>query len=216
MTNNLEAKFKRLLKEARATSLTKKEKEGIKSNLIYFMKKSASTEKLTPQKALFQKINFINLYFSKVTKSLNQTPALRYASLALIIAILSISTVAFAARNSLPGENLYGVKTSLNEKIMALTLFSDQAKAEYDINLAQLRLQEAETIASQNKLNNQSTQEVRSLLINHLKDIEIRIKNIESKEDVRIASEINTKLQELLTAHSQIISKLTKLPDIKN
>ena len=203
MKNNIEEKFNSLMEYAKRNVLAKEEKEGIKSHLIYFMEKNPEfiKDNHSPLKASF---------IGNIVKSMSSKPAFRYAVLVIVVLLIGGAGISVAAQNALPGDPLYPIKTGINEKVVALALFSDQAKAEYDINLAQLRLEEAETIAAQNRLNAQSSQEVITLLSDHFADIQNRIANLKNKEDARVAAELNSKLETVLKAHEQIINKLSE------
>jgi hypothetical protein len=72
-----------------------------------------------------------------------------------------------------------------------------------------LRLEETETITAQNKLTDQSTKEVVSLLKDHLNDIQIRIIKLKNTEDIRVALELKNKLDALLRDHEKTIIKLS-------
>lgn len=194
MTNNLDEKFNNAVKDAKKTSLLPKEKEGIKLQLLRLIKEPPQ------QKAFFANINYLPI---------NNRTLIRYASVALLVLLVGGISLSVAATDALPGDPLYTIKTGVNEKVIAMTLLSDQAKAEYDINLAQLRLEEIETVALQNKLTSRSAEDVRTLLSDHLKDIQKRIVNIKEKEDIRIALELKTKLEGVLKDHEQTINKLT-------
>lgn len=193
MTNNLDEKFNNATKEAQKTALLPKEKADIKLQLLRLIKENPQ------QKAFFANINWM---------SVNNRILARYVSAVLIIILVGGISLSVAATDALPGDSLYAIKTGVNEKVMAMTLLSNQAKAEYDINLAQLRLEEIETIVLQNKLTNQCAQDVRILLSDHLKDIQGRIVNIQKNEDARIALELKIKLEEMLKNHEQTINKL--------
>lgn len=75
--------------------------------------------------------------------------------------------------------------------------------------MVQLRLEETETITAQNKLTDQSTKEVVSLLKDHLNDIQIRIIKLKNTEDIRVALELKNKLDALLRDHEKTIIKLS-------
>lgn len=208
MLDAAEKKFNSIAKEGQKTVLLPQEKEIIKSSMIRFLKEHPETidSKHLPAKASTQRQPYF--FFADLINSFYAKPALQYVSLVMTVIILSGTGVALAAQHALPGDLLYPVKTQLDEKVIALTLFSDQAKAEYDINLAQLRLEEAETVAAQNKLNDQSGQEVATLLSAHLGDIQNRILSLESKEDTRLALEIKLNLDTIIKTHQKIIDTL--------
>jgi hypothetical protein len=212
MTNNTDKKFNDIIEGAKKNGLAKEEKREIKSHLVYFMKKNPEIARgyYSPVKASWQSENWLYLYFGKIVKSISVNQAALYAALAIVVLLIGGAGISVAAQNALPGDPLYPIKTGINEKVSALTLFSNQAKAEYNINLAQLRLEEAEIIAAQNRLNAESSHEVINLLSDHLADIKNRIVNLKNKEGARVAAELNSKLETVLKNHEQIINKLSE------
>lgn len=192
-----EQQIKNIIKGSKKEYLSPQEKEAIKSHLIHFIKQHPAQ---APRPAVFTWLGLI--------QAINARPALRYVSLVAMVVLVGGGSVAFAAQNAQPGEFLYSVKTGVSEKVLALTLFSDQAKAEYTINLAQLRLQETETAAAQDKLNDQTTAEVRLLFNDHVTDIQNKIVKINAKEDARVSLRLNSQLEALLKAHAKIIDTM--------
>lgn len=202
MHDNLEKKFEKFLKEAKKNALLSEEKEEIKSQLLSFIKENPEVANGEP---LPNRASFVNI-----------RPAFSYIFLAVMLAVLGGIGISVVAQNALPGESLYPIKTGVNERVLALALFSDQAKAEYDINLAQLRLEEFETIDAQNKLTDKSSREVKTLLSDHLSDIKNRIINLKNRENARIAAELSAKLEVLLKEHAKTLDKLVEDKEVKN
>src|SRR3989344_5335559 len=73
----------------------------------------------------------------------------------IILAILlAISAgVSYSAESSLPGDVLYPIKTDLNERIQGWLALSAKAESEHQANLAIRRLEEAEKLKAEGKLN---------------------------------------------------------------
>jgi len=199
MTNETEEQLQRLVKNSPKEFLRPEEKMAIKNQLIDFIKQHPVKNNVTTQG-----------FWALVSAMFGQKTAMRSLSLAAACLLVTSGGIAFAAQQALPGDLLYSVKTGISEKILALTLFSDQAKAEYNINLAQLRLQETESIAYQDKLDNKTSAEVRGLLHDHIANIQNRIANIKSKEKERIAIELNSNLEALLKAHGKVLDGLAE------
>lgn len=196
-----EQSLKQLIGRLPKESLLPQEKEAMKLQVMRFMKEYPVQQPY---------------WMHAMASFLNATPALRAVCLVAMVVLVGGGSVAFAAQHALPGDLLYPVKTGVTEKVLALTLFSNQAKAEYDINLTQLRLQEAEIIAAQNRLTAQSTQEVRTLLNDHIGDIQDRILLLKRKEDIRLRVELNAKLEAILKAHVDVIGGLAEKKQVDN
>ncbi len=198
MLHEAEEQLKSIIQASKKEALLPHEKEAVKSHVMHFMKEHP----VKPKTGL--------LGWPAMFMSMAHAPAMRYVSLAAMAVLIGGGSVAFAAQHAQPGEFLYSVKTGVSEKVLALTLFSDQAKAEYQINLAQLRLQETETAAAQDKLNDQTSAEVRQLFNDHVTDIQNNIIKINAKEDARVSLRLNSQLEALLKAHAKIIDNLAE------
>ncbi len=77
----------------------------------------------------------------------------RAGSFAAFALLLSLSSTAWAAEKTLPGDILYGWKTKVNEPVHAALLPTSDAKAQWSLELFTRRLQEAEILASSGQLN---------------------------------------------------------------
>ena len=70
--------------------------------------------------------------------------------------IFGSAGVSFAAENTLPGDFLYPVKININEKVAASLKFDPAKRAEYEITLANRRLEEMQTLQKENKLDTET------------------------------------------------------------
>lgn len=201
----IEKKFKNLIKQARKTALLKEEKERINLNLVKFIKenpvRNAAFER--PLYNIEAKSSFktiMNYLFGK--------PARNYAFLAIAILLFGGAGISFAAQGSLPGDILYPIKIGFNEKVSEIVLFSNEAKAKYNIQLVQLRLQEAERMALSGKLDSAKTAELKNLLNRHIAGVRSRSGNIKNGNAMNIIADIDSELEASLDAHSRILSEI--------
>ena len=74
-----------------------------------------------------------------------------YAFVAILLVVFGTGSVSAAAKDALPGEPLYGVKTSLNERFERATAVTSSAKAGVEIRHAEERLREIELLAASGK-----------------------------------------------------------------
>jgi hypothetical protein len=71
--------------------------------------------------------------------------------LAMVIVVLLVGgSMMTASASSLPGDTLYPVKTA-TEKVQGFFTWGSEAKASFNINLAQRRLNEVESLAEGNR-----------------------------------------------------------------
>ncbi len=86
---------------------------------------------------------------------------------ALIVLFFISSTGTLLAEKALPGNTLYGIKTGVNEKVLGLFATSPQAKAEWQLTLADRRLSESETLATQDKLTPEESAQLQASFDEH-------------------------------------------------
>lgn len=116
--------------------LTQDEKSLMRKNILSFVKKYPlyTSSVVSPYSTFFQAVKKHG-----------------YAtSLVLIFCLFGVSSV--SAEVTVPGDVLYGIKTGVNEKILGWFANSPDAKAEWQLALADRRLEESETLARENKL----------------------------------------------------------------
>lgn len=183
-----EEQLKNIIKTSKQESLSLQEKAVIKSQILHFMQKNP----VQP------------VYHWRFWQGLT----LHYVSFAVMMFLVTGGGIAFAAQNTLPGDWLYPVKTEVTEKVLAWTLFSEQAKVQYDIDLTKLRLQETETIAYQNKLDDKKSAQVKALLDEHINNINSRVLGLSGPDKAKISIEINSQLEASLKAHANSIDAL--------
>ncbi|HVU80226.1 MAG TPA: DUF5667 domain-containing protein [Candidatus Paceibacterota bacterium] len=124
----------------------------------------------------------------------------------LLIVALGSSTT-YAAKGSLPGGILYPVKIYVNEKVAGALAVSDEAKLSYHTSVAQTRLEEAEALASQGKLDASATQELESNFNAHVEAADSLASSLEEK-DPSAGVEAKITLDSSLSAHESILSRL--------
>ena len=216
LLNNMKEfeKFDNIIKEAKKTIFAPKEKAQVRLHLTKFLKNQTfNTTLLSESQDSPSKIK-ASFSFSKKSQAailpwFFSKPSLRYASLSLALMLFFGSGVAFAAHKALPGDFLYSLKTNVNEKVLGMVVFSDEAKAYYNLGLVQLRLQEIEKITSKNTLDDKKANGVKVLLDSHIKEINHRLKNIENNKKNTIAIEIQSELEASLNGHYQVVDQLS-------
>src|SRR3989344_2570438 len=73
-------------------------------------------------------------------------------ALALLLVLCVGGGVSFAAENTVPGDALYSVKTSVNENVRAAIAVSTEAEARWQAQAAQRRLAEAKELSARGEL----------------------------------------------------------------
>ncbi|HVV15111.1 MAG TPA: DUF5667 domain-containing protein [Candidatus Paceibacterota bacterium] len=134
--------------------------------------------------------------------------SVRYATaLAAVLVIVLGSSTAYAAKGALPGGILYPVKIYVNEKVAGALAVSDEAKLSYHTSVAQERLEEAETLASQGRLDTSATAQIASNFEEHVAQADVLAQAIEEK-DPSAGVEAKLTLDSSLSAHGSILASL--------
>ncbi|MDZ4226368.1 MAG: DUF5667 domain-containing protein [Patescibacteria group bacterium] len=139
--------------------------------------------------------------------------SLRFApALAAVLIIVLGGGTAYAAQGALPGELLYTVKVSVNEPLRQALAVSTEAKAAFHTEVAQTRLEEAETLAAEGRLTASTSAKIETNLDAHLAHVEEITAKLE-EEEPDIASQITAELDSSLSAHGFILARLGEESD---
>lgn len=135
--------FEKILNRVSDFRLTKLEKENVRSALFSQIKNDLKTTS-----------NPVNSYGWFIFLS-------RHTTAAFVVLIMFIGGgTSVVAQKALPGEILYGFKTSLNENVGGWFVKSFRGEVEWELELAERRLEEADLLAKDNRL----TQERKDVL----------------------------------------------------
>ncbi len=126
---------------------------------------------------------------------------------ALLLVIFTGGGTAFAAQGALPGTALYPVKIYVNENVQGALAISPQAKVSYNTAIAQTRLQEAQTLASQGKLDATTSAQIESNLDEHIAQAQ-SITAALSEQDPAAGVEASVNLDSSLAAQGSILASL--------
>jgi hypothetical protein len=129
-------------------------------------------------------------------------------TIALIIAIILGGSLSVAAENATPGDTLYTVKTNINENVRSLFEASDSEQAKWDVRMAERRLEEAEKLEAEGKLNAETKAEINANIKSHLENAKRRIEKVQD-EDPTLATELNNLMGVKLGAYGNTLIKLS-------
>lgn len=127
-------------------------------------------------------------------------------SVVLIVALLlglGGGTSAIAER-AVPGEALYGFKTKINEGVRSLVALSAEAKADWEAQVAVRRLEEAEKLAAESRLDAETRAQLEANFESFADRAEERLEKIR-ETDSRAAAEIAARFETALKAHERIL-----------
>ena len=183
-------------KTAKNIAMTAAEKNQRRDALMSFMMKA---ENLPAQP--LQKVGKARNWLSWVYK---MSPAYLAAPLIIVVG----TGIVYAAEISLPGDFLYPLKTNVVEKFQRAVAFSHEQQATLDADFAMKRLQEAETIAKRNALDDQKRKAI-AMDFNKISQqltYDIQALRTDHKDD--IADQIMADFALFLRDHDSILKSL--------
>lgn len=180
--------LKNLQKEALLLKLSSTEKAALHANLMRVIE--ADTAR-TPARIASPYFFF--------------TPQLMGSFAAILLVLIGGTT--YAAQGSVPGDALYAVKTKVTEPIQGALAFSAEDKIKFHGEIAQVRLEEAEVLASQNRLDTQATEVLESSIDTHLNERAALAAALEEKKPGATVS-LSSHFESSITAHSDVLTQL--------
>lgn len=143
--------FQKLKQEALHLRLSHDEKQRMRLALY---------DAMAPAPTAVQEVRVVRaVHSSYVWFSFISSP--RFALPVAVLLVLGLgSGTAFAARGSLPGDILYPIKINVNERVEVALASTPAAKAVTEEKIAGRRVDEAQTLAAQGRLDATTTQEL--------------------------------------------------------
>jgi len=126
-----------------------------------------------------------------------------------LIVVLTSTGVVFASEESLPDGILYPIKVNIVEPVIGVFNLSQESKAQYESSLATKRLVEAETLASQGKLDTVKEKKINNLLEKHTSALNNAISKIKQDNSSEQVDEIVTNFNARMNAHAKVLDIIT-------
>jgi hypothetical protein len=217
--------YKKIIKTAKEFSLTAKEKDAILSRVSSFMEENpvgpVSGDIKSPYVGAVINSDPIrhkqhNNGWSQLfilSKIKNKT-FMRTTIITALILMLGGST-AFAANSSLPGDTLYPVKVHINENLRSAFTVGAQNKADYEAQLAQTRLQEAETLAARGQISDEQKADITVNFNEHAKAVAQYEKEMNTTGKTDEAASTDSHFKAMLSTHDSILTEISQ-NDSKN
>ena len=180
----MEKDFDKILEKARQVSLSYDEKDAIRHRV----KTTIGLE----DAVIFSRLRFFNL---------------KFAGVALGMFIMIGASVSWASENTLPGNPLYVVKT-FNEKISGLLTLNPEASADWQVELADRRLEETEKLSNRGKLNENTRASLEFRFETSANQFNKEIKTLKSENKLRQAVELTSKLESVIERRRKIFSNI--------
>ncbi|MDX1608334.1 MAG: hypothetical protein R3251_03940 [Candidatus Spechtbacterales bacterium] len=194
--------FFKSLKKLKKVSMTENEKLYRKEQLLQFMQKNPVKDTAHARHQLSKR--------GYLFGALQLIPQTKPMAALLIIALLFSfgGGTSLAANDALPGDALYPVKVNINERVEGIFAFNEEAKAEFHLEKAELRLREAEELAEKNEANESNIIKVEYGLEKHIERLEKRADKFEEKGNKAKAEELRARLEAMLEVHTEFLSAL--------
>ncbi|MFA5829395.1 MAG: DUF5667 domain-containing protein [Candidatus Gracilibacteria bacterium] len=199
MNNN----FKKSVADIR---LTQEEKALGKQKLLKFMQ--ANPVRISNSIRHQSWSTLVRSNFNFLTKNFMKAFLVKPIGAVLGLLIVGGIGTSFAAQGSMPGDVLYPVKIHFNEKVAEMVQFSTKAKAEIASAQAQTRLEEAEKLAEQGKLNSDIQTELTANFNEKVAKTKGLFKKQKAENDQAGAKEVRGKFNSSLKAHQKVLENL--------
>lgn len=195
----------------------KKEIAQIKKISLTVDEKSTMLKNLSAYADVHAPVSSPFSIFSLLNNPLNRKFA--YVLASMIIAVLAGGSLAYASENSLPGDLLYPIKTKIVEPIKLAIATTPEAKAKVETEIADNRLQEAETLDKTGKL----TPEVKKDLVDRFNsnvsrfnEFKKQINKDESSSSIREADKMQNEFDIKINHHNDMLSRFGVIKNNEN
>lgn len=189
-----------IFKNAKKVALSQEEKERGRAALRAFIATNPVREGIFPRLMVWNSQR-------SIVKRLFLYPM----PIVLIIALLLGGGATFAAEQSLPGDILYPVKINVNEGVRGLLAVSDDSEARLQADLAERRLEEAEKLASEGRLDDDVRARIEANFEDHAARVEARIEAMKDDSDGNTnAVAVGSQFEASLRAHEEILKRLSE------
>ena len=199
-------KLKQFISGADKISLTKEEKNSMRSALVNYIRLNPATNQVFYQHGISTQPWFLTFFNS------------RLAPIALsFLVLLSIGGgVSFAAEKSLPGNVLYPLKVHVLEEGRAMLELTPEEKAVWASERMSLRLREAAILASRGELDSEVAAEIENNFELQAENFAEHTNQLEDNGQIEEAAELNSNLEATLSVHANILKSFARAANSQN
>lgn len=130
------------------------------------------------------------------------------AALAVVLVTVSLGGTAYAAEDALPGDALYAFKLDVNEQVQGAFALTDESKADWSLERARRRLEEASTLALTGRLTPEASASLEQNLNASLADAESHASTLADQHDAVAAANVAISANALLSAHASVLAAI--------
>lgn len=189
--------LEKFIKKVKGIYLSRGEKATIRQSVLNFISQNPVRSEPSPRLIYGSNIFFFNHF--NLTKTM---------AILLIISLMIGGGVGLAAEQALPGDSLYRVKIGLNEEVKGWLLVSEEARANWEVERIQRRLEEAEEMASRGSLNVETRAVIEANFQAQSEKVKARIAKFEGKENFNAAVGVSSNFEVALRVHERILAEL--------
>lgn len=123
----------------------------------------------------------------------------------IIVAVIIGGGLSYKAESALPGDNLYPIKTEVNERARGWLAISAEAESELAVKLAQRRLAEAKSLQAEGRLDAETRAHMEAEFENYAKEADREIDELESEGKESEASAMRLELENSIDISGDIL-----------
>jgi Domain of unknown function (DUF5667) len=144
------------------------------------------------------------------------------ATVAIVVILIIMTSVTYAAQDSLPGDLLYSTKTNVIEKIETALKFSNLQKAKVITQQINRRLEEVDKLVqNSDTISDQKIQIITEHISRHERDIYRITQSLKEKNNLEAIQKLNNDLEEVVDSYDLYLTntqnnKTTKLSQSLN
>lgn len=131
---------------------------------------------------------------------------MRFAAMMLLIAIVGGGSLTYAAELALPGDALYSMKINFNENIRSAVVFGNVAEAYWNETRVERRLEEINTLRSENKLTKERASIAEKAFVAQSSKLAASIKTLKKQGQHKEAADVTQKILPELQSYEVAIA----------
>ncbi len=199
-------KLKQFISGADKISLTKEEKNSMRSALVSYIRSNPATNQVFFQHAVSTQPWFLTLFNSRLAP----------VALSLLVLLSLGGGVSLAAEKSLPGNVLYPLKIHVIEEGRAMFALTPKEKAIWASERMSLRLSEAAILVSRGELDADTADEIENNFELQAENFSEQTDQLEDEGLIESVAELNSDLEAVLGMHVDILKTFAQKSNSEN
>lgn len=188
--------FEQFIQGARRIALSRSEKARVREALVSYMERNPAP--VSPARGGSFFMAFAHLSRTGMVAAV------------LVVALLLQGGISYAAAYALPGDFLYPVKVKVNEEVRVLLAVTPEAKVTLATELAERRLEEAEQLATEGRLDADAQAVIATNFERHAETVRDHVEHFESEDKVELAMEVSSNFETSVRVHETILAKIAE------